>query len=185
MANHAWVYGCKKRWNTDDIQRLAETFCQTILKGLFHVTRSRNEKEGRDYFLIVCNKDELLSLQFWTSTHKRSRAIEIRHSINGDFMWWLDFNWENYLSWHLEGKIEDDGGGPTYEAREELKYPSVSDWVAASWPKYQRIGKWLGWLSMGGEWAYLRTAFWEDQPERPTPEELASLNLPPTTGNEG
>ncbi len=177
MANHAWVYGCKKEWTSDTIKTLADTFCQTVLKGLFHVTV---EREGNtDYFMIRRYPDrEVLSLQFWTSNHKKSRAIEIQHGHGGDFMWWLDNNWENYLAHHLDGKITDEGCGGSWRAEREIKYPTLQDWVNTCCPYDLRLGRWQAW-SVLGHYPDLQAAFWEGPlPERPTTEELARLGLP-------
>lgn len=159
MANHAYVFGCKKKFNEDTIIQLANNFNKTVLKGLFQVNKNKDDKET--YLSFQYGNDYNMHLGFWISKYKRSKRIEIRHGHCGDFMWWVDHNWQNYLAWHLKGKMRDDGHDQVWEAKEEIKYPLIVEWAKSRFPSRiaKMISRFMLWEELKPRKELLK-AFW-------------------------
>lgn len=111
MANHAYVFNCKKRYSQEELDNLAEQFCKEVLKDLFKLVKG--EESWRMLQFIDCDQ---IGVEFWigwclNEKCREVKAIEIRHGHSTDFEWWVDLYFTNWLAEKLQGNLMDDGDG--------------------------------------------------------------------------
>jgi len=167
MANHAYVFHCKESLTYEKVLSLVKRFAEENMKGVFTL---EDEGEGR-FFLSL---DEYNGVEFWISDYvdysweelefdgDKNTCIEIRHGHFGElhsFMWWVDWKLQNFLAYHLKGKIADDGAGILDEDPEDCNEGYSKTIFREDVTRLSKISGWIEWRRIRVKYPELKVLY--------------------------
>ena len=156
MANHAYLVGTVDMVQVDE---MARKFCEGPLCGLFELI---NLSDHRRLVLREDPGNWEYYLCFWKSTTKvpcpndsdvewddlpDTPCLEVRHGHGPDFMWWLDFYFENWMAYRLGLRVMDDADGVVRDPQEPYDCPRYRDWMLKrTWARpHGMVSQMLNW----------------------------------------